>query len=94
MYGGHVIKSWGTNQATLALPSGEAEIYGMVRGARQALGLSNCGRHRTLECVCLRLGRSNSRQYINWNGDTFLGKQKMSTPPHGASSGNVATPSM
>ena len=39
MYGGHVIKSWSTNQATIALSSGEAEYYGMVKGASQALGL-------------------------------------------------------
>ena len=39
MHGGHVIKSWSTNQATIALSSGEAEYYGMVEGASQAMGL-------------------------------------------------------
>ena len=39
MHGGHVIKSWSTNQATIALSSGEAEYYGMVKGASQAIGL-------------------------------------------------------
>ena len=39
MLGTHVIKSWSTNQATIALSSGEAEYYGMVKGASQSLGL-------------------------------------------------------
>ena len=39
MHGGHVIKSWSTNQSTIALSSGEAEYYGMVKGASQAMGL-------------------------------------------------------
>ena len=38
-HGTHVIKSWNTNQATIALSSGEAVYYGMVKGASQALGL-------------------------------------------------------
>ena len=39
MLGTHVIKSWSTNQAVIALSSGEAEYYGMVKGASQAMGL-------------------------------------------------------
>ena len=36
LHGTHVIKPWSTNQATIALPSGEAEYNGMVKGASQA----------------------------------------------------------
>ena len=39
MLGTHVIKSWSTNQAVVALSSGEAEYYGMVKGASQGMGL-------------------------------------------------------
>ena len=39
MHGSHVIKSWSTNQAVIALSSGEAEYYGMVKGASVALGI-------------------------------------------------------
>ena len=39
MLGGHVIKSWATNQAVLALSSGEAEYYGIVKAASVALGI-------------------------------------------------------
>ena len=39
MLGGHVLKSWSTNQAVLALSSGEAEYYGIVKAASVALGI-------------------------------------------------------
>ena len=37
--GDHVIKTWSTTQTTIALSSGEAEYYGIVRGASLALGV-------------------------------------------------------
>ena len=39
MLGTHVIKLWRTNQATIAMSSGEAAYYGMVEGVSHALGL-------------------------------------------------------
>jgi len=39
--GDHVIKTWSTTQTTIALSSGEAEYYGMVRGASLALGVKS-----------------------------------------------------
>ena len=42
MIGSHVIKCWSSTQASLALSSGEAEYYGVVRAAAAALG------HRSL----------------------------------------------
>ena len=38
MLGGHMVKSWSRNQAVIALSSGEAEYYGIVRGASIGLG--------------------------------------------------------
>ena len=38
-YGNHVLKSWSTTQSIVTLSSGEAEYYGAVKGASQALGL-------------------------------------------------------
>ena len=38
MIGGHVIKCWSSTQASIALSSGEAEFYGVVRAAGIALG--------------------------------------------------------
>jgi hypothetical protein len=36
--GGHVIKTWSATQAVVALSSGEAEYYGIVKGGSQGLG--------------------------------------------------------
>ena len=36
--GKHLIKSWSTNQAVIALSSGEAEYYGLVKGGSMGLG--------------------------------------------------------
>ena len=38
-FGGHMIKSWCSAQAIVALPSGEAEYYAIVKGASIGLGL-------------------------------------------------------
>ena len=40
MWGGHCIKTWSSNQSVIALSSGEAEFYGIVKGATNALGVS------------------------------------------------------
>jgi hypothetical protein len=37
--GDHVIKTWSTTQTTIALSPGEAEYYGMVKGASMAMGI-------------------------------------------------------
>ena len=41
MWGYHKIKSWSSTQSIVALSSGEAEYYGMVKGASVALGLQS-----------------------------------------------------
>ena len=39
MHGAHLVKHWATTQKTLALSSGEAELYGVVKGASEGLDL-------------------------------------------------------
>ena len=39
LWGKHCIKTWSVTQGYIALSSGEAEFYGAVRGASQALGV-------------------------------------------------------
>ena len=41
MWGSHVIKSWSKTQTVVALSSGEAEYYGIVKGAGTAIGIKN-----------------------------------------------------
>ena len=38
MLGKHIIKAWSTNQNVVALSSGEAEYYAIVKGGTQTLG--------------------------------------------------------
>ena len=40
-FGNHVIKSWSVTQSVIALSSGEAEYYGMVRGGSIGLGMKS-----------------------------------------------------
>ena len=39
MLGKHLIKSWSSTQKVIALSSGEAELYALLKGATQAKGL-------------------------------------------------------
>ncbi len=39
MWGGHCIKTWASTQASVALSSGEAEFYSVVKGASIAMGM-------------------------------------------------------
>ena len=41
MYGCHMIKTWSSTQNVIALSSGEAEYYGLVKGASQGIGVKN-----------------------------------------------------
>ena len=41
MLGGHVVKGWSTTQAIIALSSGEAEFYGIVKGGSVGLGIKS-----------------------------------------------------
>ena len=41
MWGKHLIKSWSSTQSVIALSSGEAEYYGIVKGASVGLGLQS-----------------------------------------------------
>ena len=41
MIGDHIVKHWSTTQAVIALSSGEAEYYGMVKGASIGLGIAS-----------------------------------------------------
>ena len=39
MIGNHLIKGWSVTQAVIALSSGEAEYYGIVKGCSVGLGM-------------------------------------------------------
>ena len=50
MWGSHLIKSWSSTQSVVALSSGEAEYYGMVKGASVALGLQSVLKDFNIDC--------------------------------------------
>ena len=39
LHGVHLLKSWSSTQAVVALSSGESEYYGLVKGVSEALGI-------------------------------------------------------
>ena len=39
MLGGHMIKAWSKQQAVVAISSGEAEYYALVKGGSEGLGV-------------------------------------------------------
>ncbi len=49
LWGKHLIKSWSTTQSVIALSSGEAEYYGLVKGGSVGLGLQAVLRDFNLE---------------------------------------------
>ena len=44
MHGSHCLKTWSTTQSVIALSSGEAELYGIVRGASMSIGFASVAR--------------------------------------------------
>ena len=46
MHGSHLLKTWASTQTVVALPSGEAEYYGVVKGMCEALGIKGIGKDR------------------------------------------------
>ena len=41
MHGTHLIKRWATTQTVIAMSSGVAEYYGVVKGACEAVGIES-----------------------------------------------------
>ena len=51
VYGKHTVRTWSKNQATIAISSAEAELYGIVKGAVEVLGMTSL----TVDCGVLNL---------------------------------------
>ena len=72
MWGSHLIKSWSSAQSVVALSSGEAEYYGMVKVSSVALGLQSVLKDFNIECdVVLKSDASAAIAISNRRG---LGK--------------------
>ena len=74
MTGHHCIKTWSSNQSVIALSSGEAEFYAMVKGASELLGLTSIA--KDLNVDLLGAIRSDSSAAIGIVHRRGLGKVK------------------
>ena len=74
MHGGHCIKSWSTNQSVIAISSGEAEFYAVVKGASELLGMLSIG--IDLNCSLTGHLHSDSSAAIGMSHRRGLGKVK------------------
>ena len=73
MLGSHCVKSWSTTQ-NIALSSGEAELYGIVKAAAEALGMRSL--LRDLGCEMSVTVKSDSSAAIGTCSRYGLGKLK------------------
>jgi hypothetical protein len=51
MHGRHCLKTWSTTQSVIALSSGEAELYGIVKGTAMALGFQSVASDMGFRCT-------------------------------------------
>ena len=73
--GSHVVKTWSTTQAIIALSSGEAEYYGIVRGASLGMGVQSVLQDLGVCQVKLRV-HTDSSAAIGIASRTGLGKTR------------------
>ena len=72
MYGSHLVKHWATTQKTTALSSGEAELYGVVKGASEALGMQSIAHDLGIE-ASIRI-KTDSSAAVGICNRTGIGK--------------------
>ena len=69
LWGSHLIKSWSKTQTVVALSSGEAEYYGMVKGASEGLGMQAMFRDFDVDCgIVLKSDASAAISIANRRG--------------------------
>ena len=68
MLGSHLIKSWSTTQQVIALSSGEAEYYSMVRGGSLGMGVSAIAKDMAVSLE--KRSKGNSVKERTWKGET------------------------
>ena len=59
-YGSHLLKSWSTTQSLIAMSSGEAEFYGIVKGSSTGLGI---------KAILMDMGVQSGSELISINTD-------------------------
>ena len=73
-FGGGVIKSWSSTQASVALSVGEAEFYSGIKGAAEGIGCCNLLRDLGIEAKVMLWTDSNTAKSMA--GRTCMGKTR------------------
>ena len=74
MLGAHTLKSWSTNQAVLALSSGEAEYYAIVKAQSVALGIRSLAADLGITFECAIAIKSDASAAIGISSRVGIGK--------------------
>ena len=74
VWGQHVLKTWSTSQSTLALSSGEAELYALTKAATQLSGMISLA--KDFGVTVIGTVRSDSHASI-WNNSPHRVGRKM-----------------
>ena len=72
MYGAHLIKHWATTRKVVALSSGEAELYGVVKGSSESLGMQSLAKDLGIETT-IKI-RTDSSAAVGICSRTGIGK--------------------
>ena len=73
MLGTHLVKHWASTQKVVTLSSGEAELYGVVKGATEALGLRSLAQDIGMGTIDIHL-HADSSAAIGICNRTGIGK--------------------
>ena len=74
MLGAHTLKTWATNQAVLALSSGEAEYYAIVKAASVAMGIRSLAADLGIKFECPIAIKSDASAAIGISSRVGIGK--------------------
>jgi hypothetical protein len=74
MMGAHTLKTWATNQAVLALSSGEAEYYAIVKAASVAIGIRSLAADMGITFECPITIKSDASAAIGIGSRVGIGK--------------------
>ena len=74
MMGAHTLKTWATNQAVLALSSGEAEYYAIVKAASVAMGIRYLAADMGITFECPIAIKSDASAAIGIGSRVGIGK--------------------
>ena len=74
-FGHHLLRIWSKGQSTIALSSGEAELYAACKAAQQAMGMESMAREQGVHFVAMEL-------QVDANAAIGIGRQGLDKVKH------------